>query len=228
MGMAPLRIVHLSDFHFRWWTPLLDRIQDRLAALEFDLLLLTGDFCEWPCNWRHTAAMVRRLLGPLRPRLGCYAAPGNHDAAILAEQFDDGLVRFLKNDSVEIGLNGSAINLAGTDYSFCSVGDLPRTLERCRNGRMTILLSHLPSTIHHLPDGLVELVLSGHTHGGQWRLPWWGGVMLNDRIEPHQVHGLHRVGRRWLHVTAGVGTSGPFRFRFNCPPEIALLHLVRA
>jgi len=224
-SMASFRIAQLSDFHFRRWTRFHDRLQRQLAALDFDLLAMTGDFSAHPRDWRWVAELIRNFVRPLRPRLGCYAVPGNHDAVILSKQFDAGPIRFLRNESVTISLDGHVIHLAGTDDSWRSVADLPRTLAGCRDGRPTILLSHVPSTIHHLPDDVVDLVLSGHTHAGQWRIPGFGSVTVNDQISREQTHGLHRIGRRWLHVTAGVGTSGPFNFRLNCPPEVALLTL---
>ncbi len=226
-GISPLRIAQLSDFHFRHWTRLLDRLQRRLARMTFDLLALTGDFSQHPRDGRHAARLLCRFLEPIRPPLGCYAVAGNHDAAILADTLADGPVSFLRNESVEVRRNGHAVNIAGLDDGVRSVADLPKTLAGCRNGRLTILLCHLPSTHRHLPDGVVDLVLSGHTHAGQWRLPWLGCLKVNDRISREQIHGLHRIGPRWLHVTAGVGASGPFHFRINCPSEIALLTLTR-
>jgi predicted MPP superfamily phosphohydrolase len=224
--MEPIRIAQVSDFHFRRWTSLHDRLQQRLLRLEYDLLAITGDFSQLPWNWRWVAKLVRRFVEPLRCPLGCYGVPGNHDAVELSDSLADGPVRFLRNTSVTMSVNGSAINIAGTDDSWRSFADLPKALAGCRNDYPTILLTHIPSTIHHLPDGLVDLVLSGHTHAGQWRVPWLGGVTVNDRLTRAQTHGLHRIGRRWLHVTAGVGSSGPFPIRVNCPAEIALLRLV--
>ncbi len=225
-AMSPLRIVQMSDFHFRRWSPLYERIQRYLATLEFDLLTLTGDFSPFPRDWPWVADILRRFVEPIRPPLGRYAVPGNHDDALLSEQFSDGFVRFLRNESVTVHLNGHAMNLAGVDDGWRAVADVPRTLAHCQNDRLAILLCHMPSIIHHLPDGVVELVLGGHTHGGQWRLPWFGSVTVNDRIARAQTRGLHRVGGRWLHVTSGIGTSGPFNLRVNCPPEVAVLTLV--
>lgn len=225
-GTAPLRIIQLSDFHFRWWTSLHDRLQHRLSRLEFDLLALTGDFCQHPGNYQHVSRLLRRFVAPFDPPLGCYAVPGNHDPVLLSEQFTDGDPRFLRNESITIHRDGQDINLAGVDDGWRSMADLPKTLANCNHGHPTILLSHIPSTILHLPRGTVDVVLSGHTHGGQWRIPFWGSVIVNDRITRAQTRGLHRIGERWLHVSAGVGASGPFPFRVNCPAEITLLTLV--
>lgn len=225
--LSPLRIAHMSDFHFGRWKRLHDRLQAKLVDLDCDLLVLTGDYCLFPWYWPQAVRLLARFLDPVQPRFGCYAILGNHDAPVFADRFPSGRLRFLFNESVKVGLNGATINLAGIDDGWRSVADLPKTLKHCHDAGPTVLLSHVPSTIHFLPDGLVDLVLSGHTHGGQWRLPVLGSVLLNDRIARGQTRGLHRVGQRWLHVTAGVGTSGPFHIRLNCPSEVAVLTLIR-
>ncbi len=222
----PLRVVHLSDLHCHRWTSLLSRLQRRLLSLDYEILLMTGDFCDWPDNWRRTATVIRRLLEPVRPPLGCLAVTGNHDAVHLATQSEFRCVRFLLNESIRISVKGHPITIAGIDGGHRSVGDLPRTLSHCPRNGLTILMAHMPSVIHYLPDERIDLVLSGHTHAGQWRWPWGGSLTVNDRIERRHIHGLHRVGRRWLHVTAGVGCSPPFAFRLFCPPEIVVLNLI--
>ncbi len=222
-ALSPLRIVQLSDLHFGRWRALHERICRRLERIECDLLVFTGDFCLFPRDWHRAVPLIRRLADACRPRLGAFAVLGNHDAHRLADAFSDGAVRFLRNESVCLFDRGHRFHVAGIDDAWRSVADVPSTLKGCVNGEPTILLAHVPSTIHHLPDGAVDLVLSGHTHGGQWRLPWWGSVTCNDRIRREQTLGLHWVDGRWLHVSSGIGTSSPFHFRFNCPSEVAVL-----
>ncbi|MFQ5462811.1 MAG: metallophosphoesterase [Phycisphaerae bacterium] len=112
----------------------------------------------------------------------------------------------------------------------------------------TILLAHFPSTVYNLPNGVaqrppaaipavpempgrgrpgyaVDLVLSGHTHGGQIRLPGLGCIWANDAIPLSLARGLHRAGGTLLHTSAGIGVSGPLRLRLNCPAELTLLSL---
>lgn len=227
-GSEPVRIVQLSDLHFGRWRSLHDRICRRLARIPCDLLAFTGDFCLFPRDWHRAVPLIKRLVEASRPRMGAYAVLGNHDAHRLADAFDGRPVRFLRNESVCVRVRGQRLHVAGIDDAWRSVADVPKTLAGCVNGEPTILLAHVPSTIHHLPDDKVDLVLSGHTHAGQWRLPWWGSVTCNDRILREQTLGLHRIGGRWLHVTAGVGTSSPFHFRFHCPSEVAVLDIVGA
>jgi hypothetical protein len=92
----------------------------------------------------------------------------------------------------------------------------------------TILLSHLPSAIWTFSDERVSLVLSGHTHGGQWRFPLVGCLWTHDKIPTRMAYGLHKVGPTQLYVTSGLGESGPIPVRLRCPPEIAVLTLHRA
>jgi predicted MPP superfamily phosphohydrolase len=72
-----------------------------------------------------------------------------------------------------------------------------------------------------LPPNRGLLLLAGHTHGGQIRLPGVGALVTNDTLPRALAQGLHAVGGNWMHVTRGVGVSGPLRWRFRCPPEIA-------
>jgi len=74
----------------------------------------------------------------------------------------------------------------------------------------------------------VQLVLSGHTHGGQIKLPWLGCVWPNDRIPRRLARGVHEVNGTKVHVSAGIGSSPPLPVRINCPPELSLLTLVPA
>ena len=88
-------------------------------------------------------------------------------------------------------------------------------------------LSYLddPSTVYELRPGQVQMLLSGHTHGGQIRLPGLGCIWANDRIPVGMARGLHYVNGTVLHVNAGLGVSPPIRLRLFCPPEISIITL---
>ncbi|MFH1110714.1 MAG: hypothetical protein V1790_16175, partial [Planctomycetota bacterium] len=87
-------------------------------------------------------------------------------------------------------------------------------------------LAHYPSTVFRVPMGKVQLVLSGHTHGGQIRLPGLGCVWANDRIPRRMSRGLHEVAGTMIHVSPGIGVCLPIRIRVNCPAEVTVLTLV--
>ncbi len=222
-----LRIAHISDFHFRGWNHVLEQARWRLMVPDYDLLLVTGDFSALPGSWRRAANMCRRFFDGITPRLGTYAVLGNHDRPRLAEQ--PGLpFRWLRNESVRIDVNGAPLYLAGTEQCAGTFGDVSEAIAETPEAGPVILLAHYPSTAFDVPAGRVQLQLSGHTHGGQVRLPWLGCVFTNDRIPTRMARGLHRIGGTLVHVTAGLGTSGTLPYRFRCPPEVSILTLEAA
>jgi len=243
-AMDGLTIAHLADLHFRRWTRLLERVQEVLAAARYDLLAITGDICHHRRQWRLAGQMMLRFLQPIRPAMGCFASLGNHDDARLAEVWADGPIRLLRDQAIPLARSQGGINLVGLDQRRRSGGNLDGVLRSCRQHWPTIVLAHFPSIIHRLrtrpANGQqgragpadahptrIGLVLCGHTHGGQWRFGKFGCLWANDRIARRYALGLHRFGSIYMHVTAGIGTSGPLLVRVNCPPEVAFLHLRR-
>ncbi len=221
---ADIRIAHVSDFHFRRWNDVLDHARFTLMVRDYDLLLVTGDFSSIPCRWRHAADMCRRFFDGIDPPLGTYAVLGNHDSSRLARQ--PGLpFTWLRNENIRLTLDTAAFYLAGVDQSDGAFGDVPAALAGIPETEPVILMAHYPSTVYDLPPGRVQLLLSGHTHGGQIRLPGVGCLFTNDRVPTRMARGLHRVGDTLLHVSPGIGVSGPIRHRFRCPPEISFIAL---
>ena len=222
-GLDGLRMAHVSDFHFRRWDRASQAAQTLLTDLDYDLLLVTGDFCSFRWKWRKAVELTQRFLGPIAQR-PAYAVLGNHDDPRLA---DAGLpLRFLRNESVSLDFLGAGLTLAGVDQSGRRTEDLDAALRGVPAGGVTILLAHYPSTVFRVPIGEVQLVLSGHTHGGQIRLPGLGCVWANDRIPRRMSRGLHEVAGTMIHVSPGIGVSLPLRIRLNCPSEVTVLTLV--
>ncbi len=223
-GLAGLRIAHVSDFHFRSWTRAARTAQDLLLTLDYDLLVGTGDFGARLRKWARAAEIVRRFFKPIAGRAPIYAVLGNHDAPGMATTPGMPLV-FLKNQSIRIERSDTAFELAGVDQSIPEAEDLASTLGTAPQSGLTILLAHYPSTVFRLPTGRVDLQLSGHTHGGQIRLPYLGCAWPNDRIPRRMAHGLHKVAGTFLYVNAGIGVSPPVPARINCPAEVSILTL---
>ena len=223
--LAGLQIAHVSDFHFRRWNETLQHTQNLLAALDYDLLLVTGDFGNFRRHWRHAAEMTRRFFDPLVSHAPIYAVLGNHDNPQLPT-VEDLPLTFLRNHTVRVRVRGGELNLAGIEQTERRGGDLDATLAATRPDAPTVLLTHYPSTAFRVPLGRVQVVLSGHTHGGQIRLPWLGCAWPNDRIPRRLAHGLHEVDGTKVHVSTGIGASPPLPVRINCPPELSLLTLV--
>ncbi len=223
-GARGLRIAHVSDFHFARWKPRLDACGRLLKSLDYDLLAVTGDFSARPHQWSQAAYFCRRFFDGIKPRYGAFAVLGNHDDRRLAEQRNLPF-RMLRNEHVRLNVGGTCVVVAGVEQSIGERGDLDSALAGAPASAATILLAHYPSTVFNVPQGRVGLVLSGHTHGGQIRLPWLGCIWTNDRLPVSMARGLHEVGDVSLHVNPGIGASALLPIRFRCPPEISVMTL---
>ena len=230
-----LRIVQLSDVHH---SPFLDeeRINEavRMANdLRPDLVALTGDYIS---HSRDYISPCARALGRLRASQGVFAVLGNHDhwtdGAMMREALARQGIRVLCNESTRIERGSSHIRLAGVDDLMVKRDDLRLALEETSWYETRILLSHNPAIIREAARAGVDLVLSGHTHGGQinWRL-------LTGRKDRKIARWLRRPSRRLmrghahlgstqLYVNRGLGTV-IVPLRYGCPPEITLLEIVR-
>lgn len=228
------RIVQISDFHYAAFTEpfFLRLVVERVNHIKADLIALTGDFISndyWPPKdiARHAyecAEHLARLHCPLR-----YAVLGNHDAAFNAEIVIDALavqgIPLLRNQSVPIEREGQRIWLAGTDDALRGKVRPEVALPPAsrRTGEPVILMAHEPDILPQIVPHGVDLMLSGHTHGGQVRLPFLPPMFLPMLGEVY-TEGLYRVGPTQLYVNRGIGAVG-VPFRFNCPPEITVLTL---
>lgn len=222
--LSGLRIAHISDFHFRRWNRLTQAAQDLLLSADYHLVAATGDFGTSPRQWARAADLMQRFFEPIIQRAPIYAVLGNHDNPAMATTPGMPLV-FLRNASVLLRHSGGAFELAGLDQHLFGVEDMPTALAGARRHDFTILLAHYPSTVFRLPPGRVALQLSGHTHGGQIRLPRLGCIWANDRIPLRMSRGLHTVAGTILHTSPGIGVCPPIPVRINCPAEVTLLTL---
>lgn len=241
-----LKVAQISDIHLDEFTEpffLRDAIR-RTNQLEPDLVFLTGDFVTNPLAQgfgmqKFAVGAAWQCAGIFREGLKCpqvYAVLGNHDILVSAPEVsaalrDNGII-LLRNSYIPIERGRSRFWLAGLDDAVVGnpVPDLavPAAI-RNLPGEPVILLCHAPDfarDLSALPAGqAVSLVLSGHTHGGQIRLPFIGALTLPPGGKLF-VEGEYRLGRMQLYVNRGLGTVG-LPFRFDCPPEITL-HTLRS
>jgi len=221
-----LRIVQLSDIHHGLFLPfhaVLDAVE--LAnRLQPDVIALTGDFVTYS---RAYIEPVAAILGTLRARHGVFAVLGNHDFRVGAE----GVARALRHEGIEVLRNrhtiirhgGHTLPIAGIDDLWYSA-DLPRALRGIRADSATVLLSHNPQIIRRAAYYRVSLVLSGHTHGGQVRLPFAGSIFGRSPERMRFKSGWDRLGPTQIYVSRGIGTV-VLPVRVRCPAEIPHLHL---
>jgi len=220
-----ITIAHLSDIHARRWSQLLSAVRDELRSCGADLVVITGDMDDRCENSLRAAELIGRILEGVPTTFGCFGVLGNHDDPQLAAALSDHL-QMLSNENVSLDYKGSRIFLTGIDGRTRTSWDLPSALYSLPADSFTILLAHFPTSVFHLPNDRVDLLLAGHTHAGQIRLPFVGSIWPSIDGLPHKYcWGLHQMGSTSLHVSAGVGCAYWIPFRIFCRPEIALLQL---
>jgi len=233
-------IAQLSDFHYDPYFsqhPLHAAIK-MINGLHPDLIVLTGDFVSLPLfsdtqegdrKAAFAAEPCARLLWQMQAPHGLWAVLGNHDCYTDANVVTGVLrtqgIQLLANQSAPIEANGARFWLAGVGDALVRAADLDATLQSVPD-EATILLAHEPDYADHVARYPVDLQLSGHSHGGQVRVPFVGPFYLPEMGRKY-VWGLYTIGRLTLYTNPGLGTVG-VPVRWNCSPEITLLTLRRA
>lgn len=227
----PLRIAQISDPHLGPFMSV-ERLRDicaRAAAADPDLVLLTGDFLTMESQ--QTAEHLTRALAPLKPLAGrTFACRGNHDLEapeIVEQALRENGVELLIDTSREVDTSWGTVDILSFDFVFRDrQGHIARVAERHprRSNTLRIALLHDPGAFRHVPPGTADLVLSGHTHGGQLGLLSLGGSWTVPRIVDMPDHGLWARGRDRLYVHRGTGHYG-FPLRLGVPAEEGLLHV---
>jgi predicted MPP superfamily phosphohydrolase len=217
-----LTILHLSDLHFRG-TPNRDYfrfIMDRCADWQPDLVALTGDIAD---SSRHMRWIVP-VLGRLRWRCAGIAILGNHD-----HWLDMSLIRrrlrrlgmlVPSNSWHQIQVRGEPLLVIGHEGPWLKP---PPDLTDCPSAPFRLCLSHTPDNIRWARRAGVDLMLSGHVHGGQVRFPLFGSVLVPSRYGRRYDCGVFEESPTLLHVSRGL--SGDHPLRFLCRPEVTLLTL---
>lgn len=226
-----MRIAQISDIHYADFTEafFVRDVVQQVNRLRPDMVLMTGDFVSYmpmPISFarKHApgcAAMLSGIECPLR-----YASLGNHDYIIgpeyVAAPLRENGIPVLMNKSVALERSGQRIWLAGLGSACTGDADL-NAIPRSENGEPVILMAHEPDILPDVAKHNVDLMLSGHTHGGQVRIPFLPLFHLPEYGQKY-IEGRFGMGRTQLYVNRGIGAIGvPFRFR--CPPEITVFTL---
>ena len=223
-----LSIAQISDLHVGPNVSAQDvaRAVNTVLSLQPSLIAVTGDYVTLAAEHAQQCAVeLSRLHAPL----GVFAILGNHDhwtnALVVAQAVLDAGLTLLNNTGRLIETKGGAIWLAGVDDVWEQHADLDAALTGAPEAALKILLAHEPDYADEVADdGRVSLQLSGHSHGGQIRLPIIGAPAL-PHLGQKYPYGLRRVGRMWLYTNRGIGVIAP-PVRFNCRPEVTLITLV--
>ncbi|MFS0727968.1 metallophosphoesterase [Paenibacillus sp. 1P07SE] len=223
------RIMHFSDIHlgFHYDVSDLERLVDTILTHEIDLLCFTGDLLEDGLELLEASIPV---LSRLQAPFGKVAVLGNHDYWQRPDLVTDALGRagfqVLHNAAHRIEGEDGAISLIGLEDVMHADPDPAAALAGTQDGDYIIMLVHEPDYADSYGDNLgVRLQLSGHSHGGQIRLPWFGHL-ITPPLGGRYVDRLNYRGRLPVYTNRGVGTTG-VPFRMFCRPELSLIQLVR-
>ncbi len=221
------RILQLTDMHLDAIPDGGARLAETLSSLEFDLCVLTGDFrflthdIYEPC-----LENLRKLKPVLDCAYGIYAILGNHDFIEMVPGIEQLGIHVLINESEMLSRDDANLCLAGVDDPhFYGTADLKRALGTGARETCTVLLCHSPEYYAEAAAGGVDLILCGHTHGGQVCLPWGIPVITNAACPRRYVVGAWSHGEMQGYTSRGSGASG-LVVRFHCRPEITI-HTLR-
>jgi uncharacterized protein len=235
--MNGFKIALLSDFHFdaNFSIHPLHAAIPLVNDLHPDLIVLTGDFVTLPIIGDESKAALAaepcaQLLRQMPAPHGAWAVMGNHDyntdQAHVTSALEAVGINVLQNQSAAIEFDGTRFWLAGVNDVLSRTADLPETLHRVPANEAVILLAHEPDFADESSKFPIDLQLSGHSHGGQVRLPLLPPLYLPAMAKKY-VWGRYLVGPLPLYTNAGLGTVG-VAARLNCPPEITLITLKSA
>lgn len=231
-----LRLAQLSDIHFNSFMTAdhLNQVIERTNAQKPDLVVLTGDFVTaapqmrdrmaraeqaWPC-----ADVLRRIACPL----GCFAVLGNHDYDTNADVITEALstrsrIQVLRNRAIGIERDGARLWLAGIDNVTTRHAKPVDALFGVPNQECTLVAVHEPDFADEMRKFPVDFQISGHSHGGQVRMPGVGALYLPRWARKYPM-GHYKFGEFQLYTNRGIGVIG-LPMRFLCPPEITVFTL---
>lgn len=227
----PLRITLLSDFHYPRHADsrLVRRAIEKSNRFDPDLVFMLGDFFDknrnnpaiLPCD-------VKTVFGEIRSKLGIFGVLGNHDhrfdeqaiRKVLESETD---IRLIDNSSIGIELSGVPIYIAGVGDLRSKDAHYDRAVRGIPQDSGIILLSHNPDVVEEISDPRILIQFSGHTHGGQVRLPFIGALRVPSKFGSRYSQGLIDCGNHLLYVNRGICSMK--RIRFMCPPEVTWVEI---
>lgn len=230
---APIRVMHLGDLHVERITDRERRLVDLVAAERPDLIVCSGDLLNYSYAadrgaWEACRWVFERLSAPLGTFVVSGSFPADRDESV-ATIVAGTPARWLRDERVTIEHRGQSFDLIGlhcTHRPFLERPRLEAILPASRE-RFTLLLYHTPDLAPDAAELGIDWMLSGHTHGGQVRLPWFGAIVTSSLYGKAFEMGRYALGGMTLYVTRGIGLEGSAapRVRFLCPPEVIVWEL---
>jgi predicted MPP superfamily phosphohydrolase len=217
-------IAHLSDLHVEMSEAAMKRAVELIGEAGYDICVLTGDYRGRTCGpYEATLAGMARIRASLKGPI--YAVLGNHDTISMVPGLEAMGIRTLLNESAILERSGQRLHLSGIDDAhFYGMDDIEKAAAALPDDEFSILISHTPEIYRQAADAGFNLLLGGHTHGGQICLP--GGIPITlDSVLPRSMGSGPWKYRDMIGYTSVGAGSSVVPVRFNCPPEVTLHHL---
>ena len=217
-------ILQISDLHVDMNKGAMRRLIELLPGLAYDVCVLTGDyrgktFGPFDATLEGLAQVCAQIAGPI------FGVLGNHDTIRMVPGLEEMGIRMLLNEAEILVRGDQGIHLAGIDDAhYYRVDNIEKTVSQLPDDGFSVLLSHTPEIYRQAAHADFDLMLSGHTHGGQICLPGAIPITLDAKLPRHMGSGLWKYHDMIGYTSVGVG-SCIVPVRINCPPEIALHHL---
>jgi uncharacterized protein len=214
--------VQITDLHLPFGERLLGELCDYVAGQAPDLWLLTGDMLESVAG----LPMLERIMAGVRPEARVFTVLGNNDNRVLdrrpAVRAELGRLcgTVLVNEATHIARDGERVHIVGVDDASRLRHDAALAMEAVPEGEFVLMLSHCVDALPDAGGHGVDVMVAGHSHGGQICLPLWGPIISGSRIGGRQLaHGVHGRGDTVAYVSRGIGAS-VLPFRLFCRPEV--------
>ncbi|ASS74422.1 hypothetical protein CIG75_05085 [Tumebacillus algifaecis] len=229
-GFAELRIVQLSDLHMERQSISPARLVDAITDAKPDLIVMTGDYLD---NYKNLDKFMLYLdaIVATEPKHGIWLVWGNHDHYLgdriehLGELIRAKGVKVLENESESILFGEKRLNIIGIDDFCLGKSDIPRSFRGVEDG-INLVLSHDPNIVLEMEEHAFDLMLSGHLHGGQFKIP--GAFKLfpmGELPKSNVISGSHHVFGKNIYISDGMGQAG-LNVRLGTRPEITV-HTLR-
>jgi predicted MPP superfamily phosphohydrolase len=216
-------VLQLSDLHVDMNREAMQQVEALVRTLQYDVCVLTGDFRgrtfgPFGDTLEQMASITSALKGPL------YGVLGNHDTIAMVPGLEEMGIRMLLNERDVIERGSERIHLVGIDDAhFYQSDNIERAIAGIPREEFSILISHTPEVYRDAAHAGFDVLISGHTHGGQICLPGGIPITLDSRLPRHMGAGPWKYGHLSGYTSVGAGSS-VVPVRFNCPPEVTLHH----
>ena len=218
-------LLHLSDLHVDMYEEATNALLAVVDSLEYDVCVMTGDYRartygDATESMRGMQRVAEVVKGP------AYAVLGNHDSITMVPALESFGIQMLLNESVAITRGKNKLYIAGVDDAhYFRVENIAKSAEQIVDDSVSIMLSHTPEIYRQVAHAGFNIMLSGHTHGGQICLPGGIPITLDARCPRYVGKGAWQYGKMLGYTSVGSGTS-IVNVRYNCLPEVTLHKLV--